>query len=607
MFVRFSQLIKHSKAPCVAALVFAISPALNAANPPTKTDKKIAAAKLTEALQAEADGDLQRRNYLLAELSLSSECAPAMWYTGQFRDSQKEWTTIEQSVKEAEQNQTLDQYEQLRAKQNGSTAEQLQLARWCQKNKLNEQAKSHYVTIIQREPNNQPARIALGFVRGQNGWIDPQEIQNLKERDDEVKRSLKLYASKVAGIVRKLSSKHEQLRDAAHQEMTDTLDPVIVPAIQRGMNSSNLQIATAAVDWLVRIDSIEASKSLVQFALWHSDEAIRQHATEALKSRPFIDFVPELLQVLKTPIGSSVEPILAADGQLLGYRQVYKQETFDTSDTVFVSQQFQTSGANSIGQAMLEQEYSNMKMPFSTASPDQIRTNQEIGKRNHIQKDRNASISKLISQVAAIENRDDVHDLWSWWDGYNRTGYQTSKQDRYQEYSYNNDYSDQSFYNQIRSASHECFVAGTPVQTQRGRRAIESLTVGDLVLTRDIKSGELTWKPILAATTRPAEALMTVKLDNEELTCTAGHVFWVSGCGWTKASDLLAGDVLHAASKPSVIRSIQDVLPKPTYNLRVLDNANYFVGESLILSHDATPQVSDRQAVPGERFVSLMK
>ena len=49
---------------------------------------------------------------------------------------------------------------------------------------------------------------------------------------------------------------------------------------------------------------------------------------------------------------------------------------------------------------------------------------------------------------------------------------------------------------------YSCFAAGTNVWTLAGPQAIEKIQVGNRVLAQDVETGELTYKPVLAVTTR---------------------------------------------------------------------------------------------------------
>jgi hypothetical protein len=119
------------------------------------------------------------------------------------------------------------------------------------------------------------------------------------------------------------------------------------------------------------------------------------------------------------------------------------------------------------------------------------------------------------------------------------------------------------------------------------------------VLSKNVQTGLLAWKPVLERTERPPTELVQMSVGDETFRCTPGHVFWVSGKGWRKASTIQAGDVLHGAETPTTVDQIVAGGNEATFNLIVSDHANYFVGKQLILSHDFTPRGYTPAVIPG--------
>ena len=74
--------------------------------------------------------------------------------------------------------------------------------------------------------------------------------------------------------------------------------------------------------------------------------------------------------------------------------------------------------------------------------------------------------------------------------------------------------------------------------------------------------------------------------------------------GLKKASELQVGDVLHGAEEPSRVTSVTIGLDEVTHNLEVADNANYFVGQRMILTHDVTPRQTNRRQFPGQDLLA---
>lgn len=145
-----------------------------------------------------------------------------------------------------------------------------------------------------------------------------------------------------------------------------------------------------------------------------------------------------------------------------------------------------------------------------------------------------------------------------------------------------------------------CFVAGTEVQTARGLRKIETILPGDLVLSKDIATGELCFKPVIAPTTRKPAKTVILKVDDDTIHATTSHLLWVCGKGWTKAGDIQAGELLHSAAEPAVVIGSTPADELPTHNLIVADNHTYFVGTSRILSHDVLPRGAFHELIPGQ-------
>ena len=78
-------------------------------------------------------------------------------------------------------------------------------------------------------------------------------------------------------------------------------------------------------------------------------------------------------------------------------------------------------------------------------------------------------------------------------------------------------------------------------------------------------------------------------LDDETIQASGGHLFWVSGAGFTKTRELRVGQALQTArGEPVTIRAIEASGAQPLYNLVVDGQANYFVGAHQVLSHDST-------------------
>jgi Hint domain len=106
-----------------------------------------------------------------------------------------------------------------------------------------------------------------------------------------------------------------------------------------------------------------------------------------------------------------------------------------------------------------------------------------------------------------------------------------------------------------------CFIAGTPVATATGLRGIETIQVGDQVVSRDQKGGRTVLRPVARLVKRVAAAVLAVSLTansgglaaaSETLTTTPDHPFHIAcppppgrdTCGFVPAGSLHVGDVV---------------------------------------------------------------
>ena len=135
-----------------------------------------------------------------------------------------------------------------------------------------------------------------------------------------------------------------------------------------------------------------------------------------------------------------------------------------------------------------------------------------------------------------------------------------------------------------------CFVAGTPVQTEKGSLPIEEIEVGMQVYAHDPETGETALKEVVNTFIRESSELVHITVNGEKITTTPTHPFWVPQKGWTRATDLRAGDMLQLLNGEYVIigRVQHELLEMPVtvYNFEVEDFHTYYVGDTEVLVHN---------------------
>ncbi len=126
-----------------------------------------------------------------------------------------------------------------------------------------------------------------------------------------------------------------------------------------------------------------------------------------------------------------------------------------------------------------------------------------------------------------------------------------------------------------------CFVAGTPLLTPDGAKAIEDFRPGDLLLSRDEydPEGAVEARAVEEVFVRHGQVMYLVVADRR-IGTTAEHPFWVRGKGWLPAGEIIAGDhLLGHDGRWSVVSAVERTEEFQTvYNIKVSDFSTYFVG-----------------------------
>ncbi len=145
-----------------------------------------------------------------------------------------------------------------------------------------------------------------------------------------------------------------------------------------------------------------------------------------------------------------------------------------------------------------------------------------------------------------------------------------------------------SFSTPITAVRYSCFGAGTMVRTLTGLEPIESLKVGDQVLSQNCKTGGLSYQPILAVHHNPPSKTYRINFGEETIVSSFFHRFWKPGSGWVMARDLTEGDRIRTLNGTAEVTAKEEGKVVPVYNLDVAGDADFFVGKQGALAHDNT-------------------
>ena len=137
-----------------------------------------------------------------------------------------------------------------------------------------------------------------------------------------------------------------------------------------------------------------------------------------------------------------------------------------------------------------------------------------------------------------------------------------------------------------------CFVAGTSVLTTLGKKAIETVQVGDTIPCVDHITGEATEKKVISTTVNKVNRLIELDIDGEIIQCTETHPFQVKDKGWIDACNLNPSDVVYTKDWGTATVQSVNLLeldePVEVFNFEVEDAHSYFVGNLHILVHNGS-------------------
>ena len=513
-----------------------------------------------------------------------------------------DWKTPEEIAKICLANKAHMQYVAARDKTADTFAGQMRLAQLCQSQGLTAKRNVHLQRALWHNPNSAEVRQLLGHREINGRWVTPAQIQAEATHFYITSRRFEAWAPKIQEIHKGLSEKAAKRREKALEELKSIDDVSCVNALELILANHSGEVANEVVGKLSQFKETEASLALMRIALNSPWQATRQAAAKALSKRDKYDYVPTLIAQLSSPIVSRVQSIPGARGQIL-YRHVYLQKTLDKDivrqyDTVYQ----RISSGRTAGRDSLRQTMRDMQRTIPVNERAKAAQNVSIAINNK-------RITDLLGAAVGINLGNNVESWWKWWNDYNEV-YTSERPVDYNRYERTVQVLDRDLFRSggttgvvsgIRTGggSCECLVAGTLIWTERGPLPVEKIKVGDQVLSQNIETGHLEYKMVLRPTIRPETATVKIMLNDETIQASGGHPFWVAGRGWVKARDLRSGMALMCVKGSKLISKVKPAGKHKLFNLVVDGNANYFVGESRVLSHDNTIQSPTRRLVPG--------
>jgi tetratricopeptide (TPR) repeat protein len=504
--------------------------------------------------------------------------------------------------------------------------EQLRLARWCEEHGLKEEALAHYGVVLRLDPSRESVWRHLGYEKVGNRWLTATEIVAEKREASVQKQADKRWGYFFESLGDDFESTAPAKQARAERRMRLVTNRRAVPMIWKHFVRMGERRELAAVQMLGQIEGASPAMGLAAMAVFSPRPEVRERATETLARYDPRDIVEPLIDVIQKPFAYQVRPIaglgsegeLFVEGERFNVQRIYQDQTGATAlwgARVFAapvsfdpfsspSPPPPTQGNALLAASLQRNMMRDMGMRFQMMRG--LQTDQGLERR--LQRDvqfvetTNARIRSLDARVLAVLRKLTGEDFgedpgkWrTWWA--DRMGYSYQPIDPKQKPTYT------SFVNEplpLPPLHHSCFGAGTLVRTLGGPKVIESIEVGDRLLSQDPNTGSMEFKSVVAVYHNKPSPTLRLSIGGEPIVVTGIHRFWKAGKGWTMARDLKAGDRVRAIGGVAVVQSTEPSSVQPVFNLEVAQNRDYFVGKKGMLVHDNSlvrpvPEPFDRE------------
>jgi hypothetical protein len=511
----------------------------------------------------------------------------------------------------------------------------IKLGLWCEKNGLKAEALANFTAAVHIDPHNDATWRHLGYIRHDGRWMSHEQIAAAEHEATEQKHADRHWEPLLREWAGQLDDPTH--RDSAEKAFDQIHDPRAVPSIVRLFADKSSAGEVFATRLLSQIDSPAATRELGALSILGDTATIRHDAALALQGREPRDYAETIVNLVHTPwtyeaqppAGPGTQGLLVVDSPRFHLTRSYvapapfrisstfrgyfgygpdglpsivtgtdihmqKYHYYDPlrqSQQVMLLRQGEEKAAELIAAANLKSALARQRL---LADVNDI----ETSNAQAVERNRRISEALTISLDAPRDLRDDDEDGWKSW-YYEKIGYRYTPPAKLT-------LAVNAIPTNFPPAIVSCFAAGTPVATITGLRPIETLRVGDQVLSQDVTTGGLSYQPILVVHHNPPDRTLRVRLANgDSVVASRFHRFWVAQLGWKTARDLNTGDVLRTLGGTSPITSLESAPVQPVFNLDVAASRTYFVGASSMLVHDNTLPPAHVSTPPFDRFPAL--
>ncbi|MCA9161399.1 MAG: hypothetical protein KDA62_00410 [Planctomycetales bacterium] len=597
---------------------------------PGDRNERIANEFARTALLFDLDGEPAWRNRTLsAALARSPDSGPPNWHLGRVQVGGR-WRTLPQAERLAAAQR--DDYRERRNLAGNNVEKLFELAQWCGRNEQADRAEVHYAQVVLHPAASPKLRFAafqqldLHYINGR--WIDRRQAERLEQQFLAARESIERWREPFQEWMKDLASNHNARRQKAMREIAELSGVDVVPIMELCIVGADEPFQQLLIGRLDVMPEHEATEMLVRYALLSPFPTARAAAAKALSTRPVHDFVPPLIDSLTAPVQLQYQVTRDASGTLR-YTQVVAVETQQQA-RIMVRDQFAVRSVQTHGRTVgtlapgeSSTTYAGTEEPLYHLAMflDAMDTQQKINAANYQEAMRCLPIFEALERGTGIVLPRQASAWWEWWKHQNAmavtkpvlTSYERSVTSYFDNYDVARGAVPSRAQGSVGVRGRarviapyrrpsSCFVPGTLVWTEAGRQAIESVQVGDRVLSQDPDTGELAYRVVRLTTQAPSAApgLIRLTVDGDQVNLTESHVVWIAGRGWEVARDAFPGMSLQRYAGTSVVEQ-RETLPNPplVHNLVVDDFHTFFVGQCGLLVHDITPRQPTRAVLPG--------
>ena len=445
---------------CCAVSVIVISLAIgrvSAFDAPTNQQpaQTIADAKqlVQQALEAEAQGSPNERAALLQQAQQAApECADAHWQAGDVKLNGA-WTHFDAPSKDPKVVAKLDEYRQRQDQAKNTVQDQTDLALWCEKAGLAEQAKLHWFNVLKLQPNSKQAQSKLGVVRYHGMFMPASQVASFNDNQKKQQADFTKWKDQLAALRKQVESGNKA--DEALDQIRDIHDVAAIPAMEAEFGKAKLELGKAVVQALSKMQEFAATQSLVKFAVLSPHPEVRQDAAKALKPRSMFAYVPLLVSGLDTLTSVTYGTFELPNGSVGYQMSLYKPDPWGdkmySSSGLMDTTIFPSAIANATqrvnqnmpagwvpGSANVSADFAGATSKVAAAAArSQSEANQVQAANDRIA----ASNELIISALTTSTGQDlgsDPMAWWNWWFDYNE--YDRPK-DQTTQYTYDYTYS----------------------------------------------------------------------------------------------------------------------------------------------------------------------